>query len=360
MTDNPRKPAAFPLGGEDKGAKPKKPDAKPEKPKAKPRKSTAKRRPRAMPAPEVVIDDDTPDAALVPARHSGAGLTRAFRWAPLLLTSLFSLATLWAGLAVTNLIEDLFARNDMLGWLAVGLAGTAGVALLAIMLREIFGLLRLRKLEGLQEAAALALSQDDKTAAAKTLSGIRTIYAGRPDTAWGLARLNEHDKQIIDPADRIRLAERDVIAPLDGEAARIIAHTARRVGLITAVTPVAALDILLVGAQNLKMLRALATLYGGRPGTFGTMKLARMVIAHLAVAGGLALTDNLIQHVIGKGLIGRLSSRFGEGAVNGILTARIGLAALDLIRPLPFATTEKPALADFLREVTSFGDGREK
>jgi putative membrane protein len=78
-----------------------------------------------------------------------------------------------------------------------------------------------------------------------------------------------------------------------------------------------------------------------------------MVIAHLAVAGGLAMTDNLIQQVIGKGLIGRLSSRFGEGAVNGILTARIGLAALDLCRPVPFLTVDKPSLTDFLKEVTS-------
>ena len=352
MTKNPRKPtrkpAAFTLNEAPKPAAAKSKTA-----------SKPKRKPRAMPAPEVHIEEDIPQNPLVPARQPATGLARTFRWAPVLIACLFSLASLWAGLAVTQLIENLFARNDALGWLAVGLTGLAGLAIAAIILRELFGLLRLRKLEALQEAAAIAIANDDKAAAAKTLTGIKSIYKGRPDTAWGLSRLAEHDKDIIDPSDRIRLAERDVIAPLDGEAARIIARTARRVGLITAITPIAALDILLVAMQNLKMLRALATLYGGRPGTFGTFKLARMVIAHLAIAGGLALTDNLIQHVIGKGLIGRLSSRFGEGAVNGILTARIGLAALDLCRPLPFVTAEKPALADFLREVTSFGDGRD-
>ncbi len=360
MTEKPRKPAAFRMGEPNEVAPKASPkgDARHEEPKPKARKSTAKRRPRALPAPEVVIEEDVPETALVPTRQPEADVARAFRWAPLLLASLFSLASLWAGLAVTQLVEELFARNDMLGWLAVGLVGLAGLALAAIILREVFGLMRLRKLESLQEAAAEAISQDDKAAAAKTLDGIRAIYRGRPDVSWGMARLNEHDRQIIDPADRVRLAERDVIAPLDGEATRIIARTARRVGLITAVTPVAALDILLVAAQNLKMLRTLATLYGGRPGTFGTLKLARMVVAHLAVAGGLALTDNLIQHVIGKGLIGRLSSRFGEGAVNGILTARIGLAALDLCRPVPFVTAEKPALGEFLKEVTSFGEDK--
>ena len=72
-----------------------------------------------------------------------------------------------------------------------------------------------------------------------------------------------------------------------------------------------------------------------------------MVLSHLAVTGGIALTDSLTQHVLGRGLLGRLSARFGEGAVNGIMTARIGLAALDMCRPLPFITRPKPGLAEF-------------
>ena len=80
-----------------------------------------------------------------------------------------------------------------------------------------------------------------------------------------------------------------------------------------------------------------------------------MVAGHLAVTGGLALSDSVISAVIGKGLIGRLSARFGEGAVNGILTARIGLAAMELCRPLPFLTQSRPGLSDFMREVVSFG-----
>jgi len=71
------------------------------------------------------------------------------------------------------------------------------------------------------------------------------------------------------------------------------------------------------------------------------------------VTGGLALTDSFVQQFVGKGLLGRLSSRFGEGAVNGILTTRIGLAALDLTRPIPFSPEMKPNLSDFLKNVVS-------
>src|SRR5262245_66275285 len=98
----------------------------------------------------------------------------------------------------------------------------------------------------------------------------------------------------MDPGDRIRIAERDIVSRLDEPAGRIIARSSRRVSLTTAVMPAAALDILLVAAINLRMLRDLATLYGSRPGTLGTLRLARMVLSHLAVNGGLALCENMM------------------------------------------------------------------
>jgi putative membrane protein len=111
-----------------------------------------------------------------------------------------------------------------------------------------------------------------------------------------------------------------------------------------------------VAVQNMKMLGEVAALYGGRPGLVGTMRLARMVIAHLAAAGALAMSDQLVQQVVGQGILGRLSARFGEGAVNGILTARIGLATIDVCRPLPFTAASRPGLAQFLTEVMRMGE----
>jgi putative membrane protein len=78
-----------------------------------------------------------------------------------------------------------------------------------------------------------------------------------------------------------------------------------------------------------------------------------MVISHLAVTGGIALSDNLLQHVVGRGLLGRLSARFGEGTVNGILTARVGLAARDVCRPIPQETSAKDTLGSLMKELVS-------
>ena len=67
-------------------------------------------------------------------------------------------------------------------------------------------------------------------------------------------------------------------------------------------------------------------------------------MSHLAVTGGVGVADSVVQQVIGHGIAARLSARLGEGMVNGLLTARLGLLTIDLVRPLPFHELPRPAL----------------
>ena len=103
------------------------------------------------------------------------------------------------------------------------------------------------------------------------------------------------------------------------------------------------------------MIRELAEIYGGRPSFFATIRLARMAATHLAVTAGLALSDNLLHLFVGKGILGRLSARFGEGAINGILTSRIGLAACDVLRPIAKSDSKRETLASLIKELANFG-----
>jgi putative membrane protein len=309
--------------------------------------------------PRIEFDIEPEGQELVQVPEIPRPARRHMRWGLVLLSSLTGLITLWAGLAATQLIEDAFARAPALGWLALGIGALAGLAAVAIAFREIWGLMRLDRIEHIQESAARAMNADDAAAARQAIAQLESIYGGRPDLRWGLGEFRKHHHDVMDPRDRMALFDRLVIRPVDEEVHRIIARRARRVTLLTTVTPAAALDIVFVAAQNLMMLRELAELYGGKPSTISTLKLARMVVGHLAVTGGLALSDNLLQLVVGKGLLGRLSARFGEGAVNGIMTSRIGLAALDVCRPIPQPSSRKETLTSLLRELVTFGDKTE-
>ena len=278
------------------------------------------------------------------------------RWGFILISAVATLFALWLGLTSTQIVEGFFARSVFMGYLALAVVGIAGFAALAIIFREIWGLFRLRRIERLQFNASHALNQDDAASADAAVADLRRLYAGRADSAWNLKNLDLHAEDIMDPRDRVRLAERYLVDPLDEAAHRIIARRARRVTLLTTVTPAASLDVLFVAAQNLAMLREIASLYGGKPSTLATFRLARMVVTHLAVAGGLALSENFLHLFVGKGLLGKLSARFGEGTVNGILTARIGLAAREVCRPVPQENNKRETLSSLVKELANFND----
>src|SRR5262249_53574914 len=153
---------------------------------------------------------------------------------------------------------------------------------------------------------------------------------------------------VADPGDLAKLADREVFEPLDRRAKRAVLASAKRVSVVTTLSPMAPIAVLFVLAENVRMLRAVATLYGGRPGLMAALRLARMVVTHLVATGGIALTDDLLGQVLGHDIIRRLSRRLGEGAFNGAMTARVGAAAIQVLRPLPFLEAPPVRVRDFL------------
>lgn len=284
------------------------------------------------------------DVPLVPIR-------RGFRWGTLFWAATGGLVLLGLGLGIVNLIEDLFARNDGLGFIGLGFASAAALALTVVIARETFGLMRLAAIEKLHLRAADVLRSDDRAASRAVVDDLLKLAHQNPQLARARAALQGHADDIIDGADMIKLAERELMTPLDQEARRLVSSAAQRVSIVTAVSPRALIDILFVFVASLRMIRQLARLYGGRPGTLGMIRLMRHVIGHLAITGGMAASDSLVQQMLGHGVAAKLSQRLGEGLLNGLLTARLGLAAIDVTRPLPFTALPRPALADLARDL---------
>ena len=292
-------------------------------------------------------DDDTS----VFTRPTAADFKRSFRWGGLFLSAMLSLTSLAAGLAFTRFVSDALARNDWVGWTATALAGLAAVSAAVIVVRELFGLLRLSRLGGLKKDIAAVLRDRDVAQERRLVGRLKSLLGDHADLKWGLARLSEHERDVRDAGELLRLADRELMVPLDRQARGIVLKSAKRVSMVTALSPFVWIAMLFVLAENLKLLRRLAALYGGRPGFVGSLRLGRLVATHIIATGGLALTDDLLGQFLGQDVLRRLSRRLGEGAFNGALTARIGTAAIEVTRPLPFLDAEPVRVRDLLPEL---------
>jgi putative membrane protein len=345
-----RKPAAFRLEPETEQ------DGAVQEPARRPR--TPRTIAPAIVTPASVDVFDEPQAATV-APPPAALPKRRTRLGTIFLSALGVLVSLAIGLWTDRLIRDLFARAEWLGWFAVVMATIAALTLLVILTREMLALLRLASVEKIRSRAADAIQRDDPKAAQAVVDELTALLAANPQTAAGRRALHELRNDVIDGANLVRLAETELLSPLDSRATVMILDAAKRVSLVTAVSPRALVDVAYVVFEAGRMIRRLSELYGGRPGTLGFFRLARNVLAHLAVTGSVAFGDSFVQQVLGHGLAARLSAKLGEGVVNGMMTARIGIAAMETVRPLPFSAVKRPGMGDFVSALTSFASAKQ-
>jgi len=216
------------------------------------------------PEPQGLPGDPGPEAEV----SSLPKLERGLRWGSIFLGALGGLIGLLASLWLYDYVLALIARDDWIGWAAVVLLALVLLALSMIILREAVGLMRLGRLDKIRHEADSAARQNDKPLAVDVTRRLKRFYRGRDDLALGLQRLAEHEQDIMDAEELLRLGERTLVAPLDPVARSIVASSAKRVSVVTAISPNAVVDMMFVAAQNMRMLRRLATLYGARPGFF--------------------------------------------------------------------------------------------
>ncbi|MBA2127820.1 TIGR01620 family protein [Hyphomicrobium methylovorum] len=321
------------------------------------------RRPRVLkldeiePAPQIDEWSETSGAASqrrmpVPERRlTVSDINRGFRFGGILFGAMASLASLAAGLWFARFVSVALERQDWVGWTAFGLLMVIAFALTAIVLRELIGFRRLARLAKLRALVKATLAKPDAVAERTAADALIKHYRARPDLAWGLARVNDHRGDVLAPGELLRLTDRELIRPLDVEARRIILKSAKRVATVSALSPILWIAMGFVLVENVRMFRSIATIYGGRPGVLGALRLAKLVVGHVIATGGIGMTDDLLGQFVGQDVLRRLSRRLGEGAFNGALTARLGVVAAEVTRPLPYLDTEPLRVREIFNEL---------
>lgn len=289
--------------------------------------------------------------ALLPAEETavscaGAGPAPHDRhWGRWLAGALGTLLVVSVGLDAADVLARAFAISWALGTAVSGVLGVAGLATLGLLAGELRSLARLRTVAALQAEAETLRHSGSFGSAPDFVARLATLYRLREDLAPDLDTLHQTLGDAHDDREMVHLVERTLLAPIDQRAYRTVLLAARDTTIASALSPAAVLDIAMVLWRNLKLIRDVATLYGARPGYAGALRLTRRVLTHVAASG---LTDSLHHTVVdtlGGTVAAMVSARLGQGMINGLLTARVGLAAMHLCRPIAFTAENQPSLA---------------
>ncbi len=292
-----------------------------------------------------------PDGAAIAVRGSAmltvtAALARPVSWfSRLVWGAIVGLIGIMVAVSTWDFVTGLLARNVVLAQASAVFLVIIGAAMVLMVLRESMAFARLRRVDKLQSQALAIRVTDDRAEAQALLRRLDALYSRREELRWGRASLARHSAEVLDADALLDLAETHLLQPLDAMARRRVEAASRQVAAVTAIVPLAFADVAVALVANVRMVRQIAEIYGGRAGFFGSWRLLRAVATHLLATGAVAVGDDMIGSVAGGSMLAKLSRRFGEGVINGALTARVGIAAMEVCRPMPFHAARKPGVS---------------
>lgn len=147
------------------------------------------------------------------------------------------------------------------------------------------------------------------------------------------------------------LFSQNVLQPIDKKAKKIVMKTAVESAVVVAVSPLAVVDMFFVAWRNIRLINQIAKLYGMELGYFSRLKLMKLVLLNMAFTGATELINDVGMDWLSQDLAAKLSARAAQGIGVGLLTARLGIKAIEFCRPMSFQSNEKLRLSHIQREL---------
>lgn len=175
----------------------------------------------------------------------------------------------------------------------------------------------------------------------------------------------EHNPQVAQSAERwkkqldegynakevLYLFGETVLNPIDRQVKKLITKSATENAIIVAVSPLAIVDVLMVAWRNFSLINKISRAYGMELGYVSRLKLFKMVLTNMVFAGATEIASDVGMDFFSQNLTARLSMRAGQGIGVGLLTARLGIKAMEFCRPLAFQANERPKLSVVRQEL---------
>lgn len=248
----------------------------------------------------------------------------------------------WLAIDAYQWIVAAFASSPTLGWLASGAVAAGVGGALIIIGREVRSFVRLTSVEAIHDKLAAKTLRP-----AEMRHAVREVLGVVPKDREMQSAIETYQRQLQQhhtPAQQIDMLSRTVMAPLDRRAEAVVRRSTAQALGITAVSPTALTDVVFFVAMAVRMVRAVAAVYGHRPTAAATVHLLRRLVVE---AGRLGVVDmasmGLTQH-LGGAIAERLAASTAESLYAGQRMARIGLVTMSMCRPVPFEPGQMPGM----------------
>lgn len=258
---------------------------------------------------------------------------------------IYSVAALLLILLAWEVFSTINSLLEVHWLLASAFAGFVTIVMF-MALRVVWDFFRGREsveaLEALQKKSQHLSNVNDLGSAKQLISEFNVFYLNKPQNLYFQRCLDQlpdysNDREVVEHIERVFFRE------LDKEALRRVSNYSLQTATAVAVSPWASLDMLFSLWRSIKMIDDVAQVYGMRPSMFNRYKLLKLVMHQLVfVAASEVVIDQVIEEFGSSTLASMAGARLGQGLGAGIYTARIGVAAMQVCRPIAFSSESKP------------------
>lgn len=255
------------------------------------------------------------------------------------------------GVEAVQFFVEGFSQSPIIASLYAVLLGGLSVICARTVWREFSGLRQFKSQQSMKQQAQAIIddegSIDAASLCAKISKRLPSDLAEFDHSAWQQLNLEEYNNGEI-----LQLYSRTVLSQVDQKALKEIAKFSSESVVLVALSPIAVIDMLLMLWRNFRLVNKIAALYGLKLSYWSRVKLIKQVIINMAYAGASELVADFGADLLGAELLGKLSARMAQGLGAGMLTARLGLKAMHLCRPIPFSD-DAPKLGHIRQKIVS-------
>lgn len=216
-------------------------------------------------------------------------------------------------------------------------------------------LIYLRKHQQYQQTSQQMLLEElpsnDGEQAVKFCENLLTELKQLPTVSQSAERWKGQLNEAYNAKEVLYLFSENVLTPIDKQVKKLISKNAVENALIVAISPLAIVDVLMMAFRNIALVNKISKIYGMELGYFSRLKLFKMVLTNMVFAGATEIATDVGMDFFSQNITAKLSMRAAQGIGVGLLTARLGVKAMEFCRPIAFQANERPKISAIRQEL---------